>query len=414
VRLIPVSLTIAGWLCLTLLAACGPSPQAPREQAKPSILQETSWHDVPSLEDDLDLPSLKLAVERSLNYYQHLPQDRSLAFGDWQVSVRTLRESLTYFAQLLATSPQSLQDPEFLAREFDLFLACGSPETHRLLVTGYYEPVLKGSLKQDATFRYPLYKIPPGLVTIDLARFDEQRTGNEHLVGRVEGNRVVPYYTRDEIDVQGKLADSNSQLVWLEDPIAAFFLHVQGSGMITLVDGSVRRVGYAGANGRPYRSIGKLLIDRGAIAREDVSLQTIRAYLREHPGELQDVMGYNESYVFFRWVEQGPLGNLAFPITAGRTVATDQRYYPKGALAFLVTEQPRVDEAGRTLGWYPLQRWVLNQDTGGAIRGPGRIDLFCGNGDKAEDLAGRLKQPGTCYFMLKKGSVPVAKPPGGD
>jgi membrane-bound lytic murein transglycosylase A len=413
VRLIPVSWTITGWLCLALFAACGPSAKAPQEQVKPPILQKTSRHNIPSFEDDLDLPSLKLGVERSLKYYDRLPQERSLAFGDWQVSVGTLRDSLAHFAQLLASSPQSLQDPEFLAREFDLFLALGSTETHRLLITGYYEPVLQGSLKQDATFRYPLYKIPPDLLTIELARFDEPRYGDERLVGRVEASRVVPYYTRDEIDAQGKLNDSNSQLVWLEDPIAAFFLHVQGSGMINLVDGSVRRVGYAGANGRPYRSIGKLLIDQGAIPREEVSLQTIRAYLREHPRELQEVLRYNESYVFFRWVEEGPLGNLAFPITPGRSIATDQHYYPKGGLAFLVTEQPRLDEAGRVLGWHPLHRWVLSQDTGGAIRGPGRIDLFCGTGVEAEDLAGRLKQPGTVYFLLKKGSVLKATLPAG-
>jgi membrane-bound lytic murein transglycosylase A len=391
-------------VAMMVLTGCQPSSKTPQHPTALPVLQLVSTQQLPSFKDDLAFLSLREAIHSSLSFYEHLPQERKIAFGEHQVSVATLRESLTHFAKILESQPEKLEDSDFLGREFDVY-RCAGGKSGNLLVTGYYEPVLQGSLQPTARYRYPLYQVPKDLVTIELSQFDPKRFGSERLVGRLDGDRVIPYYTRAEIDGQGKLERHQGQLSWLDDPIAVYFLHVQGSGVIRLEDGHTFRVGYAGANGRPYRSIGKLLLDKGVVAPEDMSLQAIRSYLQQHPEELDEVLRFNESYVFFRKVTAGPVGNLGYLVTAGRSIATDQRYYPKGGLAFLVSEKPRRDANGRSTGWEPFNRWVLNQDTGGAIRGPSRIDLFCGTGEPAEAVAGPMKQDGVCYFLLKKGSI---------
>jgi membrane-bound lytic murein transglycosylase A len=170
-------------------------------------------------------------------------------------------------------------------------------------------------------------------------------------------------------------------------------------------DGQQIRVGYAGANGRPYYGIGKELVETGAVSREAMSLQAIRNYLRSHPESQDEIMWKNESYVFFKRLSQGPVGSLDAVLTAGRSIATDPRFHPRGALAFLVSEKPVYDSSGEIRSWERFGRWVLNQDTGGAIKGPGRIDLFCGTGDDAEKIAGPMKQQGDLYYIIKKGLI---------
>lgn len=290
-----------------------------------------------------------------------------------------------------------------VAQSFDVYCTGDEKSTDLSLVTGYYEPVLDGRVERQEEFIYPLYGMPPDLLTVELASFDPVRFPRERLVGRVQGNRVVPYFSRAEIDGQRKLEQYGCELAWLKDPVDVFFLQVQGSGVIRLCDGHFVRIGYAGANGRPYRSIGKVLIDRGEMSAEEMSLQSLRTYLRNHPESRDEVMRHNESYVFFRWVENGPVGSLNVPLTAGRSIATDPRYCPGGALAYLQTMKPQIDESGQVRGWEPLRRWVVSQDTGGAIKGPGRVDLFCGTGDQAEGIAGHLRHPGRLCFLVKKG-----------
>jgi membrane-bound lytic murein transglycosylase A len=243
---------------------------------------------------------------------------------------------------------------------------------------------------------------------IELDRFDGNKFHGERLVGRLEKNSVVPYYSRSEIDGKRALERNGAKptmpLVWLRDPVDCFFLHIQGSGAIRLYPGGpLMRVGYAGVNGRPYHSIGNDLIDSGAISPEEMSLQAIREYLRAHPESQDEIMWKNGSYVFFKWISQGPVGSLAVVLTAARSIATDPRFHPRGAFAFLVSEKPVYDSSGKFLRWERFGRWVLNQDTGGAIKGPGRIDLFCGTGEEAEKIAGPMKQHGELYYLIKKG-----------
>ncbi len=186
---------------------------------------------------------------------------------------------------------------------------------------------------------------------------------------------------------------------YVDDPVDAFFLHVQGSGTLVFPDGGRVRAGYAHTNGRPYRSIGRLLIDDGLVSREEMSMQAIRAYLDEHPDELRRVLSYNPSYVFFRALpaDGGPLGCYGEPVTGGRSIATDRRLFPAPVMAWINAVMPTAEG-----GEVPISRFVLNQDTGGSIRGPGRVDLFFGQGDEAGELAGRTKHLGELYFLLPK------------
>jgi membrane-bound lytic murein transglycosylase A len=275
-------------------------------------------------------------------------------------------------------------------------------------VTGYYEPLLNGSRTRTARFTVPLYAAPDDLLTIDLTElYPELR--DKRLRGRVDGKRVVPYWPRADI-ANGRAPVSGRELAFVEDPVEAFFLEIQGSGRIRLADGSVMRVGYADQNGQPYRSIGRVLIDRGELKPEAASMQGIREWGRRNPDKLPALLAENPSYVFFREVPapapgspeaaiDGPFGTLGVPLLRERTIAVDTRSVPLGAPVFLATTYP--------LSKTPLQRLVLAQDTGGAIRGAVRADFFWGFGDDAGRQAGRMRQDGRMWILWPKDAPPL-------
>lgn len=395
-------------LGMVLAAACTGEPV--REPPQPPIARPVAVSDLPELIDDSALLELRTAVERSLDYLAKIPGEREFPLGNRKVDAERLRRSLELFGEMLS---RGRLDPDQIARRFE-FYRVGSPEGARepgaVLVTGYYEPILKAALGPSEEFRYPLYGLPPDLVLVDLSRFNPERFADERLVGRVVEGRLQPYFSRAEIDGQGALAGSGCELAYLKDPIDAFFLQVQGSGLLETADGSRFRIGYAGTNGRPYRSVGKVLIERGEIPAGQMSLQAIRDYLGAHPDERDEILFQNESYVFFRRVPEGPMGSIQVPLTAGRSIATDAGVYPRGALGFLLTTRPEFDADGQVRRWLPLTRWVVNQDTGGAIKGAGRVDLFCGTGAGAEAVAGRLKQPGTLFMVLARETASESRP----
>jgi membrane-bound lytic murein transglycosylase A len=267
-------------------------------------------------------------------------------------------------------------------------------------VTGYYEPLLNGSRTRTARYTVPLYAAPDDLLTIDLTELYPELK-DKRLRGRVDGKRVVPYWPRADI-ANGRAPVSGRELAFVEDPVEAFFLEIQGSGRIRLADGSVMRVGYADQNGQPYRSIGRVLIDRGELKPEAASMQGIREWGRRNPAKLPALLAENPSYVFFREVPppapgspeaaiDGPFGTLGVPLLRERTIAVDTRSVPLGAPVFLATTYP--------LSKTPLQRLVLAQDTGGAIRGAVRADFFWGFGDDAGRQAGRMRQDGRMWIL---------------
>jgi membrane-bound lytic murein transglycosylase A len=264
------------------------------------------------------------------------------------------------------------------------------------LITGYYEPLLRGSRQRTARFRQPIHAVPDDLLTIDLTDlFPDLK--NYRLRGRLVGNRVVPYWSRGELNERDELLRPKT-MVWVEDAVELFFLHVQGSGRIKLPDGSMVRVGYADQNGHPYHSIGRLLVERGELTLDQASMQGIQAWARANPDKLQGLLNANPSYVFFRELttppEDGPLGALGVPLTPARSIAVDPRTIPLGAPVFIATSEPN--------SAVPLQRLVLAQDTGGAIKGVVRADYFWGFGAEAGALAGRMKQRGQLWVLLPK------------
>ncbi len=269
------------------------------------------------------------------------------------------------------------------------------------LITGYYEPLLAGSRTRTARYRYPVYGVPDDLLIVDLGEVYPELKGYR-LRGRIEGRRVVPYYDRAQID-RGDAPLAERIVAWVEDPVELFFLQIQGSGRIRLDNGETVAVGYADQNGHPYRSIGRVLIDRGDLPLEQTSMQGIKAWARKNPERLQELLNHNASYVFFRELPPGlpgPIGALGVPLTARRSVAVDPRFVPLGAPVFLATTWPNAKQ--------PLNRLMLAQDTGGAIRGAVRADFFWGFGEDAAREAGRMKQQGKMWLLYPAD----AKPPG--
>jgi membrane-bound lytic murein transglycosylase A len=267
------------------------------------------------------------------------------------------------------------------------------------LITGYYEPVLRGSRKASAVFRHPVYGLPDDLLVVDLAEARPELKGMR-LRGRLEGRRVVPYWTRADID-NGRAPLRGRELLWVDDPLDAFFLQVQGSGQVRLENGEVLRLGYADQNGHAYTSVGRVLVERGDLTVEEASMQGIRAWARNNPERMTELLNQNASYVFFRELapgSPGPVGSLGTPLAAGRSLAVDPRVIPMGAPVFLLTRMPGSGE--------PIQRLLAAQDTGGAIKGAVRADLFWGSGDEAGRLAGVMREPGRLWVLLPRGQPP--------
>ena len=277
------------------------------------------------------------------------------------------------------------------------------------LVTGYYEPLLRGSRYPTAKYRFPIHAPPEDLLVVDLSTVYPELK-NLRLRGRLQGNKVVPYFTRADIEA-GSAPVRGKELVWVDDPVDLFFLQIQGSGRVKLENGEVVRVGYADQNGHPYRSIGKWLVEKGELTLDKASMQGIKDWGRRNPERLPELLNANPSYVFFRELPNhlsGPLGALGVPLTAERSIAIDPRGMPLGAPVWLATTRPNSSE--------PLNRLMLAQDTGGAIRGNVRADFFWGFGEEAGRQAGAMKQKGRMWALLPRdfpiSTTPVAAVPG--
>jgi membrane-bound lytic murein transglycosylase A len=274
-------------------------------------------------------------------------------------------------------------------------------ETSTGLVTGYYEPLLKGSLVRTKRYPYPVYGTPQDMLTIDLSSVYPDLK-YRRLRGRIDGNRVVPYLDRADIEGAGEPL-KGLEIAWVEDPVELFFLHIQGSGQIELGSGELVRIGYADQNGHPFRSMARLLIQNGEIPAERASMQGIKDWARHNPKKLQRYLNANPSYVFFKILPKdlpGPIGTLGVPLTSERSIAVDQRVVPLGVPVYLATTWPATPRS--------LNRLMVAQDTGGAIAGGVRVDFYWGFGDAAGSQAGRMRQQGRMWVLLPKGYVPPA------
>lgn len=303
--------------------------------------------------------------------------------------------------KLEATNENTLR--AFYEKHFQPHEVFNTDTTLEGTITGYYEPLLKGDKNKTAKARFPIYATPDDLIIVDLSSvYPELKS--MRLRGRLQGNKVLPYYTRAEIEnANGNLTGNfngsfkGKPFAYTEDAVELFFLQIQGSGRIELPDGSHIKVGYADQNGHPYKSIGKILVERGDLKLEQASMQGIKAWGVANPDKLQDLLNSNPSHVFFRELPNGlsgPLGALGVPLTAGRSIAIDPKFIPLGAPVFLSTTWPNSPQ--------PLNRLMMAQDTGGAIRGAVRADFFWGFGNEAGEQAGKMKQKGRMWVLLPK------------
>ncbi len=401
-------LVVAATLFATLLVACGTTrdapadacpacpvcpacgapagaPVTPQPSAKP--LQAARWSDLPGWRED-DLSAAWPAFLKSCRALASRPQ-----WPQWKPACEEARG---------LNAPATADIRHFFERRCQPWLLTNPDGTTSGLVTGYYEPLLRGSRTRGKPYLQPVLGVPADLLTIDLASLLPELK-NMRLRGRLDGHRVIPYFSRAEI-TRADRDYTDRALLWVDDPVELFFLQVQGSGRVKLPDGSTTRLAYADQNGHPYQSIGRLLVERGELSLDQASMQGIKQWARANPSRITELLNANPSYVFFR--EQalkggegdGPSGALGVPLTPERSIAVDPRQVPLGAPVFLSTSQPESAS--------PLRRLVMAQDTGGAIRGVVRADLFWGFGAAAGAQAGRMKQQGQMWVLLPLAAAP--------
>ncbi len=378
---------------------CVVCPAAPVPPPRVSVLEPASFDDLPGWrEDTLDG-----------------------VMGALRASCRALRPQSAWREVCAAADPIDPENAEglrnYLEANFVPHRVANPDGATQGLITGYYEPLLRGSRERRGPYRFPLYAPPDDLLAIDLAAINPDLK-NMRLRGRLEGRRVVPYYSREEIE-RGVAPVAGKEIAWVDDAIEAFFLQIQGSGRIQLENGELLRIGYADQNGHPYQSVGRYLIERGELKLNEASMDGIKAWARANPSRVDEMLNANPSYVFFRELPArvsqrdvaadspgsmtdgpdistgGPVGALGVPLTPRRSIAVDPRHIPLGAPVFLSTTWPNSEA--------PLARLMLAQDTGGAIRGPARADFFWGFGAEAGTWAGKMRQQGKMWVLLPRG-----------
>ncbi len=347
-----------------------------------AFLKSANWSDIEGFTDD-DLESAWPAWLKSCSTLVNKPQ--------WQVACAATK---------VLDKPNKQAIQTYFAQYFNVYSATNSDGSDTGLITGYYEPLLKGSRTKSSQYPNPIYKQPIDLITVELSEIYPELK-NKRVRGKLVSNKqgaqkLVPYMSRAEIEAIPSPLTGN-ELVWINDIIDVFFLQIQGSGLVKLDNGEEVHVGYADQNGQAYNSIGRILIERGELTADQASMQGIKNWARNNLAKLRDLLNSNPSYVFFRELPAGlpgPLGALGVPITAQRSVAIDPKYIPLGAPIFLSTTQPNSTD--------PLKRLMLAQDTGGAIKGGVRADFFWGAGDSAGKQAGAMKQIGKIWVLLPK------------
>jgi membrane-bound lytic murein transglycosylase A len=373
------------FILIVLTAACAPAPVlcpvCPPPKPAPEMVryEARAFADLPGWSETQLLPSLRAFLEgcsRASALKRVCENAKALPAGD-ELAARNFFES--QFAPYALVSTESGDGG---------------------LITGYYEPVIEGSRTPSVEHRFPIFGVPQDLIVVELPEARQLR-----LRGRLDGRRLVPYYSRAEIDARGESFQA-PVIAWSADPVELFFLQIQGSGQVRLENGERIRVGFADQNGHPYRSLGRHLVERGELVLEQASMQGIKAWAAANPEKMREALNHNASYVFFRELApiDGPIGALAVPLHAQFSLAVDRRYVPLGAPVYLATTFPLSEDR--------LERLMAAHDTGGAIRGVVRADFFWGTGADAGALAGRMRQQGRMWLLWPTGE-PLPSGPAG-
>ena len=373
--------------CATLVGCVSPPRTPPKKPAAPIIVYEQgTWSDLPGWNSD--------NVQEAWQAF--LESCRALRFrAEWTTPCTAAQTAVSTPAS--AASVRAYFQSNF--EPYKVVRRTGAIREDTGLITGYFEPLLYGSRTASAAFVAPLYAPPPDLLTVDLASLYPELKG-KRVRGRLDGNKVVPYYTR--ADLPADPAAHGKEIVWINSYFDALMLEVQGSGRVQLSDGQVIRLQYADQNGQPYHAVGRYLVQVGALTVAEATIPGIRSWLIAHPERLQEVLNSNPSVVFFSEAplgdpNLGPKGAEGIPLTAGRSIAVDPAHVPLGTPVFLSTTLPDSN--------LPLQRLVIAQDTGGAINGAPRADYFCGAGPQASDLAGKMRQQGSLWILWPRGAA---------
>lgn len=354
-------LTIALSILAAMFAGCSTKKVLVVENK--TIYQKTDWGDIDGWEEDT-LRNVKQAFEKSCIKLKNN--------SEWEDVCR----------QIITVEDEEETLREFFQIRFSPFELVNTNPDNEGLITGYYQPILKGSHTKSEKYPYPLYKVPEHSVITD------QQKGTRV---RKDGDKTKDCYTREEIDGEGNPL-KGSELIWVENKIDSFFLQIQGSGLVLLDDKELVSVGYAGKNSHPYVSIGRVLVEMEEIDSDEVSMQSIKRWLEENPGRVDEILNKNPSYVFFRFIDTiDPIGSMGVPLTPKRSAAIDPGYIPMGLPLFISCDNPHGGE---------INRLLFAQDIGGAVKGRVRADLFLGNGKNAELLAGHLQEHGKIWILL--------------
>jgi len=385
-------MVLLGILVLGMASGCA----IPKKERAGAGLYKISEDEISSglCTDDLAWRNMDEAIDNSISYFKRLPADKRFVYGEESYSPEEMINSLSLFRETVRNF-RGVELKEKLSRRFDFFESVN--DEGMAFFTGYYEPLIDGTRKPEGVFTEPVYAVPRDLVEVDLGLFSGQWK-NETVTGKVDGGKLIPYDTRSEIVYGHSLRGRAEPIAYVRE-IDLFFLQIQGSGIVRLRNGEMIRLNYAAKNGRPYFSIGRVLKDE--IPEDEISLQSIKKFLNDHPSRVREILSHNESYVFFREVDKGPFGDIDVPLVAGRSIAMDRRTTPRGGIAFIRTVVPEYLN-GTKWGVRNICRFVLVQDTGGAIRGYGRADIFFGKGRDAELMAGELRSRGRIFLVVAK------------
>lgn len=344
------------------------------------------------------------AARNTLRYLEKVRKDnptKLFVIGDKSYGVQALIDSAEALIEV-TKSTEALN--ERVRAAFDVYQSVGSDGQGKVVFSSYYQPMLEASLKPSATYKHPIYKRPSDMVDVDLGAFGK---GAEVLIGRVgKDKRVVPYFSRGEIDVKKALAGKGLELAWLKDRFDILDLHIQGSGILKLPSGKELLAGYAATNARPYNSVGLTLVKAGVFTREEITHDKLRQYLRDNPHAEQWILSQNPRYTFFELkplpADGEPYGTIMEPLTPSRSIAVDAALIPLGVVTWFTTTSPQVDREGRLLGLFPNSRFAMAMDTGGAIKTPGRVDIYVGHGKQAAVTARNQWAEGKLYVLVKK------------
>lgn len=360
------------------------------------ILKRGRYDTLPGWKED-DLTAAIPAFAKTCEIYLQRAANEKVGHADYAGTYGQWHPACLAFRNAGLDSPE-MRKPEIIRTYFEQWFhpyLVTNNHSRNGLFTGYYEASLKGSLIQEGPYKYPLYSRPDNLVMAELGHFEDELMG-KRIAGVVDQNGYLkPFFSREDIE-KGALSNQDLELVWVDDPVDAFFLQIQGSGQVLLPDGRKMRVGFDGYNGHPYRSIGSELIAMGELEKEHVSMQSIREWIRANPSRARALLNRNPSYVFFKQLDtNAPVGAMGLELTPERSLAVDKRYIPLGAPLWVKVNHPINPD-------HAIQRLMVAQDTGGAIKGVVRGDYYWGYGERAEYLAGLMKSDGHYWILLPK------------